>query len=378
MPHESRQEFYEHQLERTLIAWYACRLNPEYRKDWQENLDLVTWLRERIEESPPDSRDIAYINHPVTRWLRKYGAKWGFHGTRGLLDPEIHIPYYPPDYFGRCKLQCKHKVELGYVDTLCPYDDEYPNDVTLCRVRYFAFRRLCPYPFEDHGYVQPVDPSEGFLNSDADRKKWGAEPLGKFATEARGRGEMVYWISGGLTRRSVRDYLLGQIEAKQRLREREGVPTWDKKLLRTGIVHAMSDESRLVLSINPRASRVGMLRELDELLRKNIVKSGFSFKLTTMWQGLRYYERANTRKQGLLKVKKDECGREIMSKHWRLRKRDLRHPKVQEIERAYKLARTFVERQQFRKLVPGQEVYFKWNEPSPQQRPSMTGGPWDD
>jgi len=50
MDRESISRFHEHEIERTLPAWYSCRLNPKYRKDWADNRHMVDWLRNRIND----------------------------------------------------------------------------------------------------------------------------------------------------------------------------------------------------------------------------------------------------------------------------------------------------------------------------------------
>lgn len=112
MSDKRRAAFYEREAERTLLAWYACRLHPDYRRDWRENRHMVEWLSDQLKALPLEDQigGHAFINHKVTHWLGKLGHKWDFDMGRMLLDPALHIPYLPPLSFANCTTACENRT----------------------------------------------------------------------------------------------------------------------------------------------------------------------------------------------------------------------------------------------------------------------------
>lgn len=434
MSHKSRAEFYGHEVQRTLLAWYACRLNPDYRKDWEANKDMVEWLRTEFNKLPPEdgASPGPYLNHAVKHWLGNIGLKWGFKDGRLLADPDMHIPNMSPSDFKDCQENCFDKLIKRYkIDKPTPEirkhyefwtkstdDKKIANemlndyfkvvfsgltplywmvdglnggvrlndllkdcrkDTNSCFIRQLILRQRCPYGIEGYGYVQQIDPNTGFHTNEEARNAWKQTPLGKFDTEARARDELVYWIGFGLTRQRTRDNILALIKGEERIHKSKDNPYWDKPLNKSGIVKHISSNNQLVISIDIHSSKKGMRSELDDILDDHIKYSAVEeFRNWNLWKGLGIYERAIVKGHGIKRVLLEECGDEAMTDHKDMRRTAERNMKVKVVEDTFKRARKFVLSEGFRKLVPSQKILgLTWNDLSPKERPPLKGGPYE-
>lgn len=330
MARQSYQDLLWTQLELCLLAWEAVRLDPDYRKDWEDNKTLVDSLK----SGPQYPR-----NDPPALHLRRLGSKWRFSPGRILEDPGRAIPFIPQSRFHKCTKRC-FLLALK-PSSRCPVD---------CLPRYLAYLdRYCPFSYAQSIAVLLACPYEPAIIT-GERFSRAAMAAYKFDQRERAKPHrLVLWCKREFWRKGLAAQIIYYLN--KHLAETAKAGARDpRRVRRRNLVAAHWTPESLILSIDLLGSKRRIWREIDKALAR-LPRRPFDDILPAVKRGLEYYRMKHIEKKTLEQICISKLGKGVWARHRFLRKTGEEHPKVCAIEYALKAAERFIAKKGYRGLV---------------------------
>lgn len=341
MPKKSHFDVYLEYLQRSILAWEALRLNPEYRKDWEDNKKLLA------------SPKAATPNSPAMCWLKKIArSKWGI--------PELLDPYTSQEFQDTSFLHCrKHCIKTSTdnpwnFSLTCTSTDKKKKEP--CFHAYLTAHLRNPFLSHwNHAWVFPDNPFVAITPASA--------ALGDYLKKETASGHIVLWIRPeGVRERVQHDVFRHIASAKAKLANppRKAKP----------IVKFKHWKGFLLLSI-PLGAPDNLMRNQVKMILAAQVPYWNQRQIANTWGALKVYEARNYKGESLPSQARRRYGNEqvkVKDAHGNVYSR-LKSFLIRKLHRQYAFSKQIIKTPKF--VPPAYNPCINWQDLSPKTPPQI-------